>query len=371
MKQQYLERGLLKNFDFALLGLTLLISAFGVIAIYSANLQSDSSYLKELYIRQAVWILISLAALFVTIMIDYKTLARFAYPLFFIGIALLVAVDFAGATAGGSRRWLSMGGLNLQPSEPMKIIVIILIARILDDIDKKDGLGFIELIKPVIFTLIPFLLIARQPDLGTAVIYIVIFAGVVLFNGISVITFYVTAGGLAIFTPLSWLFLKPYQKDRILTLLNPEADPMGVGYHIIQSKIAVGSGGVWGKGIFSGTQSKLNFLPEKHTDFIFPVVAEEIGFLGSLILIAMMFFLIIRVLDIALESRDRFGALILVGSVTMISFHMLYNIGMTLGLFPIVGVPLPFISYGGSSLITNFIAIGLALNVAMRRFQIE
>jgi len=231
-----------------------------------------------------------------------------------------------------------------------------------------NGLPFL---KPAFFAAIPFLIVARQPDLGTALIYIILFASITLFAGIKKRIIIQTAALMAILAPLFWLFLKPYQKKRILTLLDPESDPMGQGYQIIQSKIAIGSGGLWGKGLFEGTQSKLNFLPAKHTDFIFSVVAEEVGFVGSIILIVIFFFFIMRVMETAIHSKDKFGALIAVGVGSMITFNLLYNIGMTLGLLPIVGLTAPFISYGGSSLLTNFIGIGLVLNVSYRRFANE
>ncbi len=368
---QYIERSLIKSFDFALLGITIALCSVGVGAIYSATLQSESVYLHELYARQSAWVFFSLVVMAVVIRVDYRVIERFAYLLFFLGIISLVMVEISGKTVGGSQRWLSMGGFNLQPSELVKVIVIIACARILDDMDKDGGLTLIDLLKPAILISIPFMIVATQPDLGTAIIYFIILAGIAFINGVHRNTLVGMASALAFLAPVAWYLLKPYQKTRILTLLNPEADPMGRGYHIIQSKIAVGSGGLWGKGIFNGTQSKLNFLPEKHTDFIFSVVAEEVGFFGSMLLIALFFFLVMRIIDTAIHSKDKFGSLIAGGVATMFSFNIIYNIGMTLGLFPIVGVPLPFISYGGSSLLTNFVAIGLVLNISMRRFSVK
>jgi rod shape determining protein RodA len=367
-----LETSRLKNFDFALLGMALALSGFGALAIYSANMQSDSAYLNGLYLRQFVWIGVGLAAGGVAAWVDYRMIERFAYPIFLAGVIALALVEVSGRMAGGSQRWLHLGAFNFQPSELMKIAVIILVARILDDTDRDGNLGLRELIKPGLLVAIPFALVAKQPDLGTAGIYMILFAGIALFNGVHRGTLAKVIGAVALVAPAAWLFLlKPYQKKRVLTLLDPEADPMGQGYHIIQSKIAIGSGGLWGKGVFEGTQSKLNFLPEKHTDFIFSVIAEEIGFFGAFILILLFFFLIMRMVETLVHARDKFGALMVAGIAVMTSFHLLYNIGMTLGLFPIVGVPLPFISYGGSAMVTNAVAIGLVLNVSMRRFSVD
>lgn len=371
MRVEYLERGRWRKFDFTLIATALALCAIGVVAIYSANMNSDSALQQQYFVRQVYWISISLAAALLVFMIDYRLIERAAYPLFFLGAGSLILVDMIGREVGGSQRWLSLGGFNLQPSELMKIIIIILIARVMDDMNKDSEIGFRDLIKPAALVSIPFFMVAKQPDLGTAMIYIIVFAFMVFFTGIAKRTMIWIGAGISVSAPVFWFLLKPYQKNRILTIINPEADPMGQGYQAIQSKIAIGSGGVWGKGIFEGTQSKLNFLPAKHTDFVFSVVAEEVGFIGSVALIILFFFLIMRILDIALHARDRFGALVTAGVCAMISFNLLYNIGMTLGLFPIVGVPLPFISYGGSALLTNFICIGLVLNVSFRRFRLE
>ncbi len=366
----FIEKGIGKNFDYILLGITIVLSMVGVVAIYSANLQSESHYLHGLYLRQLVWIAISLAGMMLVTFINYQHIERFVYPLFALGLGMLALVDVMGRVIGGSQRWISFAGFNFQPSELVKLLVIIVVARILVDTEKTGGLGIPDLIKPGLVIAIPFVMVARQPDLSTAGIFFIIFAGIAYFNGIKKATIVRLSALVTLVAPIGWYLMKPYQKKRILTMLNPEEDPMGRGYHIIQSKIAIGSGGVWGKGLFAGTQSKLNFLPEKHTDFIFSVVAEEIGFIGSLILLFLFLFLILRIIDTALNARDKFGSLVCAGVVVMISFNVVYNIGMTLGLFPITGIPLPFLSYGGSSLLTNFMAIGLVLNISMRRFMI-
>jgi len=368
---EYAQRRFIKVFDFPLLAITLVLCAVGVAAIYSANLQSDSAFLKGLYIRQSYYIAMSLVIMTAVLMVDYRTLERFAYPLYFIGLASLAATLVIGRIGGGSRRWIEVGGYNIQPSEIMKIILIIILARVFGDILKKDDLGARDLILPAVVTLVPFIMVASQPDLGTGMILVFIFVCMAFFNGIKAGFLIRTAGALTLAAPSFWFLLKPYQQKRIITLLNPEADPMGGGYHIIQSKIAIGSGGLWGKGVFMGTQSKLNFLPAKHTDFIFSVFAEEIGFFGAALLIALFFILILRMMEVMGLAKDKFGSLLVMGVASMISFNFLFNIGMTMGLFPVVGIPLPFISYGGSALITNFIGIGLILNVSMGRFKLD
>ena len=238
MKRQYLEGGLVKNFDFVLLGLALIISAIGLTAIYSANLQSDSVYMKELYIKQATWIAISLLAMTVTFLIDYRTLARFAYPIFFVGIGLLLLVDLGGKVAGGSQRWISYGGLNLQPSEIVKVAVILLLARILDDTRKEGSVGFFELIKPTIFTLIPFLIVARQPDLGTASLYLVVFIGALFFVGVKSSTLIKTACGCCDYGPCVVVVLSetvPEKQNLYSARPGVRPDGAGVPHHPVKN----------------------------------------------------------------------------------------------------------------------------------------
>jgi rod shape determining protein RodA len=369
--EQYAQRRFFNVFDFPLLGLALLLCAAGVAAIYSANLQSESALMKSLYIRQLYWIALSLLAMAAAMMVDYRTLERFAYPLYSLGLMILGATLITGRAAGGSRRWIGLAGVNFQPSEIMKIVLIIALARMFDDMMKKENLGAADLVKPGLLTLAPFLMVAAQPDLGTAMVLLFLFILTAFFNGLRRSFVARVLGLMAMAAPAFWFLLKPYQQKRILTLLNPEGDPMGHGYHIIQSKIAIGSGGLWGKGIFMGTQSKLNFLPAKHTDFIFSVLAEEVGFFGAMALIAVFFILILRMMEVMGMAKDKFGSLLVMGVAGMISFNFIFNIGMTMGLFPVVGIPLPFISYGGSALIANFIGLGLILNVSMGRFRLD
>ncbi|MFV1951839.1 MAG: rod shape-determining protein RodA [Nitrospinota bacterium] len=364
------DRRLISNFDWVLFILTLSISIWGIVIIYSAT-QGKAEHLSKLYITQIYWLLYGLLIMFLVILIDYHTLQRSAYFIYAIVIIALILVLIFGRVISGAQRWLTIGSLSFQVSELAKVGVIIALARYFDDrrIIKKYRLR--DLFVPAVITMIPFFLIAKEPDLGTSLIMVIIFISMILMVNIDPRSLAILIGCGILFLPTMWYFLKDYQRERLLTLINPEADPLGMGYHILQSKIAIGSGEFLGKGLFAGTQSRLNFLPEKHTDFIFSVLAEEMGFVGASILIILYLILIIKGIDIIYHSRDRFGALLSVGIVCMLTSYIILNIGMTIGIFPIVGMPLPLMSYGGSSLVTTFIAIGILLNIRMRRFKIE
>jgi len=253
----------------------------------------------------------------------------------------------------------------------VKLAVIIMLAKYFARVVRTDGIRFRELVVPFIITALPFFLIVRQPDLGTAMMVLLIAASMTIYVKIERRTFIaLIAGGLSI-VPVVWIFLKGYQKQRILTFLNPDRDPLGAGYHIIQSKIAIGSGQLTGKGFLQGTQNALDFLPEQHTDFIFSVLAEEWGLAGTLLVLCVFLMMIIWGLKIAQYSRDPFGTILAVGVTAMMGWHIFINIGMVMGLMPVVGVTLPFISYGGSSVITMMACAGLLINVSMRRFMFE
>jgi rod shape determining protein RodA len=241
-------------------------------------------------------------------------------------------------------------------------------ARYFTEIRRDGGLRFRDLLIPCVMLVVPFVLIAKQPDLGTALVLFFVACTLVFASGFPLKILLSLMGGGLIALPIGWIFLKDYQKVRVITLLNPDFDPLGAGYHSWQSKIAIGSGGFWGKGFLAGTQSGLNFLPEKHTDFIFAVFAEEWGFVGTAVLLVLYMALILRGLSIAYSSKDRLGSLIATGVVATLSVYILFNIGMTVGLTPVVGLPLPLFSYGGSSMLATMIAVGLLLNIRMRRF---
>lgn len=365
------DRRLVQYFDWGLLGLTLLLGALGVIALYSAVTSGISTPQKILCIKQLVWYCAGLTAMVISFLFNYKTLDRWAHSIYIICILLLISVIFFGKYVSGSRRWLAMGHISIQPSEIVKLAVIIILARYYSKVVNIRGVTLGELFIPMILTAIPFIFIVKQPDLGTAMLIVLIAGSMTIFIKIERRSFvYILAAG-AISAPLVWLFLKEYQKKRILTFLDPDRDPLGAGYHIIQSKIAIGSGMISGKGFLKGTQNALSFLPERHTDFIFSVLAEEWGFIGSGVILFIFLLIILWGLNIALKCRDPFGTILSFGITSMIFWQVFINIGMVMGLMPVVGVPLPFISYGGSSIITMMISIGVLLNISMRQFMFE
>jgi rod shape determining protein RodA len=324
-----------------------------------------------LFFKQLLWFSVGLLAMVSTFLFNYKILDRWAQPIYFVCIALLIAVLFFGKYIGGSRRWLIIGPVSLQPSELVKIAVILALARYYSKDAKTRGFTLRELVRPLMIIMLPIFLISMQPDLGTAGLVVLIAGSITVFVKIERRSFaYLIASG-AVMVPLIWFFLKEYQKKRILVFLDPDRDPLGAGYHIIQSKIAIGSGMLSGKGFLKGTQNALSFLPEEHTDFIFSVLAEEWGLLGSITLVLLFLILIIWGLNVAHGCREPFGTIVAVGVTAMIFWQAFINIGMSMGLLPVVGVPLPFVSYGGSSVLTTAISIGLLLNVSMRRFMLD
>lgn len=365
------DRRLLEHFDWALLGVTFLLGCFGLIILYSAVTAGVPTPQKVLCVKQVVWYCTGLCAMVISFLFNYRMLDRWAHVIYAICILLLIAVFFFGNYVGGARRWLILGPVSIQPSEIVKIAVIIILARYYSKLANVRGLVLRELIHPFILTIIPFVLILRQPDLGTAIMVVLIAGSMTIFVKIEKRSFaYIIAFCTGII-PLVLYCLKGYQKQRILTFLNPDRDPLGAGYHIIQSKIAVGSGMISGKGFLKGTQNALSFLPEQHTDFIFSVLSEEWGFLGSLIILMLFLMLIIIGLNIAYKCREPFGTILSMGITAMIAWQVFINIGMVIGLMPVVGVPLPFISYGGSSILTIMISIGILMNISMRRFIAE
>lgn len=363
------DRRLFTNFDWTLLAVVLMITAVGVVNIYSAS----SSYRvvgTPYFLKQLYWIVAGLMVSFTICSLDYHLLEDFAYWLYGAVLTLLVLVLLVGKTTMGATRWLDLGVFNIQPSEPMKIVIIMTFARFFSRYPVFKGLTLRDLIYPLLLLGLPAALIMKQPDLGTAVLVSLIAGTMLLFVGVrwsALATLFAAAIPMVY---LGWHFgLHDYQKKRVYNFLNPDLDPQGSGYHIIQSKIAVGSGAIFGKGFMQGTQSQLRFLPEQHTDFAFSVFAEEWGFVGCLAMLALYLFLILWGLGIAKRCNDRFGALMAVGVCAMLFWHILINMGMVIGLFPVVGVPLPFFSYGGTSMVTSMIGVGILLNISMRRFM--
>jgi len=365
------DRRLVQYFDWGLMGLAILIGCIGLLTLYSAVTAETPTPQKILFFKQLLWFCVGLFAMVASFIFNYKILDRWSLPIYIVSIVLLMAVVFSGKYVGGSRRWLIIGPVSFQPSELVKIAVILSLAHYYSKDAKTRGFTLRELVRPMMIILLPVLLIGMQPDLGTAGLVVLIAGSITVFVKIERRSFaYLIASGAGL-VPLIWFFLKEYQKKRILIFLDPDRDPLGAGYHIIQSKIAIGSGMLTGKGFLQGTQNALSFLPEEHTDFIFSVLAEEWGFLGSITLILLFLILIIWGLNVAHGCREPFGTIVAVGISAMIFWQVFINIGMAMGLFPVVGVPLPFVSYGGSSVLTTAISIGLLLNVSMRRFMLD
>ncbi len=364
------DRRLIQNFDWVLLCLVLILAGLGILNLYSASAGSQSSgfpvYLKQLY-----WLSLGFIVMLAVLFFDYHLAEKTAYLLYALGLLLLLLVLLHGQTISGSKRWLNLGFFNFQPSEPVKIIVLITLARYFARREYPGGLRLRDLITPLLLAGAPFLLILAQPDLGTALHLAIACLSLVLFLRVRWNALLLLSSGVAAAMPFIWSVLKSYQKQRIMTFLDPTRDPRGAGYHIIQSKIAVGSGQIWGKGFMKGTQSHLRFLPEQQTDFAFSVFAEEWGFVGALVLLSLFFLFLVWSLRVVSRSQDRFGALLGVGMILLISWQFIINICMVIGLMPVVGIPLPFISYGGSSLVTLFIGVGLLLNISMRRFMFQ
>ncbi|MGC9975483.1 MAG: rod shape-determining protein RodA [Syntrophales bacterium] len=363
-----IDRRLLFSFDWILLALILLISLVGLLNIYSAGYSLDNFRQEHLYLKQAQWIVIGLVLMGVITCFDYRFICRYAYVIYAASLFLLALVSLYGYATHGSQRWIILGGFFFQPSELVKLTIIIALAKYFDDHIIGRSYRLRELYIPFFIVVIPFFFILKQPDLGTALILMFLILSITFFIGIEWKSLLLACTGGLILIPLSWLFLKDYQKDRIMAFFNPENDPLGSGYHILQSIIAVGSGGIFGKGYLRGSQTQLKFLPVQQTDFVFSVFAEEWGFIGGVILVAMFLILILWCLKIALHSRDLLGMLISFGITMLVFWEVFINVGMVLGMLPVVGIPLPFLSYGGSSMVVLMTAMGLLLSVSMRRF---
>ena len=362
------DRRLVSSFDWVLLLTVLLIAGIGIANLYSATYSWHSGG-TPLYLKQLLWLSGGVLLAQLICLFDYRHLEYFAIHIYGLSLGLLVYVLVVGRTTMGATRWIHLGFFNLQPGEVIKIAMILLLARIFAKTANPFGHGLFELWKPALLLLLPVILILKEPDLGTAMMVIFISGTMLLFAGIkrgTLIGLTLLGGLVAV---AGWFRLHDYQRARIRTFLNPEADPLGSGYHIIQSKIAVGSGGFFGKGFIQGTQSQLSFLPERHTDFAFSVFAEEWGFTGSFVLLFLYLFLIVWALYVARRAADKFGLFLAVGVAAMLFWHIVVNLGMVIGLLPVVGVPLPLFSYGGTSMVTTMIGVGLLMNVSMRRFM--
>ncbi len=353
---------------------TILIIVVGLVALYSASYNNVRVEQKVFY-DQLYFSMFGLGLLFLVSKIDYRKFYDIAYALYFLNLFLLLIVLFSSRHILGARRWLELGIINFQPSELAKLSLILVLARYLCNVRpvvKFDILSraqkiFREILFPLLFTALYMIFIFKQPDLGTALLIFGIFFVMLYISNLEIKYVFSLLIIFASFLPFVWHILKPYQKDRLLVFLNPNIDPLGAGYTIIQSKIAVGSGQLLGKGWLSGTQNQLNFLPERHTDFIFSVIGEEWGLVGTLIVLYCFFCLIYNLISVVQKTKDRFGVLAGVGIIAILSLQVVINIGMVIGMFPIVGITLPFISYGRSSFLVFIIAIGFILSLSKRR----
>jgi rod shape determining protein RodA len=354
-----------RQFDAVMFFCMLALIGLGVLMIYSATFQSAS---QEMYIRQLQWLFAAMILFFILLNIDYHRIADSAFPIYLGSLLLLVAVLIFGKRISGAKSWFSLGYFNFQPSEIAKISAVLFLAKYLSD-ETRMFLVFRDFVMAGVIMLIPMFLIILQPDMGTTITFLPPLIMLMFLAGMRYkwILGAILAGVASL--PVFWMFLKPYQKDRILTFVDPTKDPLGAGYQIIQSKIAVGSGRIFGKGLFSKqTQAYLDYIPEKHTDFVFSVLAEDFGLVGVLLTLAAYFILMLRVLSTAKQARDRVGVFIVMGLFSVLFFHFVVNVGMIVGLMPITGLPLPLMSYGGSSLLSTVAALGIVMNVRMRRF---
>lgn len=346
------------------LALTILaVSSIGFVMLYSAAGGDWDPWASRQISRFAMGFAIMIAVATV----DVRFWMKAAYPFYALSVVLLVAVDLMGEVGMGAQRWLDLGFVQIQPAELAKISIVLVVARYFHGMNYEQIGNPLYLIWPILLTLVPALLIFKQPKLGTTLVVLATTAIIFFMAGVRMWKFILVAASAAGAVPIAWSLLRDYQRQRVLTFLNPESDPLGAGYHIIQSKIALGSGGIWGKGLGGGTQSHLQFLPEKQTDFIFTMLSEEFGFVGGLVLIGLYTVIVLYGLAIALRARSQFGRLVAVGLLSGIYLNALINMAMVMGLVPVVGEPLPLVSYGGTSMLTLLFGFGILIGVYVHR----
>ncbi len=363
------ERNFFQRLDINFIFVIIALNVIGLINLYSATHSLTVTYNERLFFQQLFWLFAGWITFFGITLLAYSFWKRFALIFYLLNIVMLIAVMFFGKTVYGAQRWLDLGFFRYQPSETIKISLVLMLALYLSGKKNNRGLGYRDLLIPALITGIPFVLTVKQPDLGTSLLMAFIALSMIVFVRVKRSILILGAIIALLATPIAWNFgFKEYQRNRVLTFLSPGKDPRGTGYNSIQSKIAVGSGQVLGKGFRKGTQSQLEFIPERHSDFIFSVLSEEHGFIGSLTTLTLFLILFIMSLNIATQAKDKFGALIVVGITASMFWHMFINIGMVIGILPIVGVPLPLLSYGGSSLLTTMFGLGLISAVSYRRF---
>ncbi|MGB2989917.1 MAG: rod shape-determining protein RodA [Candidatus Zixiibacteriota bacterium] len=400
-----------KEFDLTLLVAALLLSAIGILLIYSAKLHCENLAERGIYVKQTVWVLLGLSACILTFFVPLRFYEAFSYPIWVFSILTLVLILMIGSSKMGAARWISLGGFNIQPSEFAKIAAIFPLAKYLA-YSRRSVYSFRWLVTVVGIAFLPALLILKQPDLGTSLVFFAILISMLFWSGVPLfylflivspfislicafhwfpwalfflilvlLLYYVRPGvvfsagflllnlAFGMITPLIWNKLHHYQQQRIIVFLDPGRDPQGAGYQIIQSKVAIGSGELAGKGYLEGSQTKLAFLPHQHTDFVFSVLGEEFGFFGGLVLLGLFGFLIFKGIRIARKTRNTFAGNVAIGLTAVIGFQMVVNIGMTLGVMPVTGLPLPFVSYGGSSMLLCWVALGILLAINSRWFE--
>ena len=353
----------LYNISFSYVMFIVILAAIGIVMLYSAANGNWSPWAINQLIRFGM----GFAVMIVLALTDIKLLLRYAYVFYFITLILLVVVEVAGHTGMGATRWINLGFIKLQPSEFMKIAMVLVLARYFHTSSLKSIESVRGIIPPLLMAIFPAFLIVLQPDLGTALMLIFTTAAMFFVVGVQIWKFVVVFIGGLITIPFAWHFLHDYQQNRVLTFLNPERDPLGAGYHIIQSKIALGSGGVFGKGFLKGSQSHLNFLPEKHTDFIFTMLSEEFGLVGAVLVVILNILILAYSYSFALKSTSYFGKLLAIGLATNYFMYVFINIAMVLGLLPVVGIPLPLISYGGTVMLSIMASFGIILCVHINR----
>lgn len=366
-----IDRRLVSHFDWWLLALVFVLAGVGVASIYSAAEPGARGLGQIFAVKQAIWFSLGLVVMALVFSFHYHFMDRWVWVIYILTVLSLAWVLVFGKTVSGSQRWISLGPLAFQPSETAKLTAVIVLAHFYSRSGSASGLGLREIALPAALLFVPFLLILAQPDLGTGMVMAIIAASMTFYAGIRRRTLIFLVSTALVALPLLYMNLKDYQKGRIKTFLDPDRDPLGAGYHIIQSKIAIGSGMFSGKGYMEGSQKALSFLPEQHTDFIFAVLAEEWGLLGATALLILFFAFLWRGLNVGYQSKDPFGAYVCVGVASYFFWQVFINIGMVMGILPVVGVPLPFISYGGSSMLVAMMGVGMMLNIGMRRFSYD
>ena len=356
-----------KDFDWVLLALCLVICALGAMEIYSATINAPKFADAHLHIKQLYWIVAGITLMFFVSLINYEVLLDNAPWFYLAAIFSLMSVLVFGRKYLGARRWIQLPGFHFQPSEWVKLIIVLAIARYFMDIrDRELTLG--ELIKAGLIVLVPFALVMKQPDMGTALTYLPPLIMGLFLGGMKMKHALVIVLLVGLLTPIAYKKMKPYQQQRLTSFLHPEEDSQGSGYQVEQAKIAVGAGGIWGRGLTKGSQTQGSFIPEPHNDFIMAAFAEEHGFVGAVVLLLLYFLVLMRLIHNAQTAPDRAGAFVVMGIVAVLAFHILINVGMVVGFMPVTGIPLPLMSYGGSSVLFMFLALGIVNNIRMRRF---